>query len=209
MLTLRNPECDRSFTRSDALAKHMRTVHETEALRPSDPIPKGYPPPSAAPGNAGKAGPRIKLKMPGASSASATSGDAVQDTDIENDMDADSSFPLPEFPSDLGFDEEELGMRPSALYRLLRRQVYWAELEGKELKQEADAIEVKRRLAWKEKDAVFNDMTKTEVKFAGVTTADIFGNESLPTAEKKPALEDGAISTDMDVDEARSTKKRR
>ncbi len=33
-------ECDRSFTRSDALAKHMRTVHETEALRPSDPVPK-------------------------------------------------------------------------------------------------------------------------------------------------------------------------
>jgi hypothetical protein len=27
-------ECDKSFTRSDALAKHMRTVHETEALRP-------------------------------------------------------------------------------------------------------------------------------------------------------------------------------
>jgi len=37
------PECDRSFTRSDALAKHMRTVHETEALRPSDPVPKSHP----------------------------------------------------------------------------------------------------------------------------------------------------------------------
>ncbi|KAF2706870.1 hypothetical protein K504DRAFT_412500 [Pleomassaria siparia CBS 279.74] len=36
------PECDRSFTRSDALAKHMRTVHETEALRPSDPVPKHH-----------------------------------------------------------------------------------------------------------------------------------------------------------------------
>jgi hypothetical protein len=36
-------ECDRSFTRSDALAKHMRTVHETEALRPSDPVPKSHP----------------------------------------------------------------------------------------------------------------------------------------------------------------------
>lgn len=30
------PECDRSFTRSDALAKHMRTVHETETLRDLD-----------------------------------------------------------------------------------------------------------------------------------------------------------------------------
>lgn len=29
------PECDRNFTRSDALAKHLRTVHETEHFRPS------------------------------------------------------------------------------------------------------------------------------------------------------------------------------
>jgi hypothetical protein len=36
-------ECDRSFTRSDALTKYMRTVHETEALRPSDPVPKSHP----------------------------------------------------------------------------------------------------------------------------------------------------------------------
>lgn len=28
------PECDRNFTRSDALAKHMRTVHETEYVKP-------------------------------------------------------------------------------------------------------------------------------------------------------------------------------
>lgn len=37
------PECDKSFTRSDALAKHMRTVHETDPLRPSDPIPRTHP----------------------------------------------------------------------------------------------------------------------------------------------------------------------
>lgn len=32
------PECDRSFTRSDALAKHLRTVHETESFKISPPI---------------------------------------------------------------------------------------------------------------------------------------------------------------------------
>ncbi|KAF2175176.1 hypothetical protein K469DRAFT_743421 [Zopfia rhizophila CBS 207.26] len=36
------PECDRSFTHSNALAKHMRTVHETKALRPSNPVPKHH-----------------------------------------------------------------------------------------------------------------------------------------------------------------------
>ncbi|KAK9481263.1 hypothetical protein V1514DRAFT_287462 [Lipomyces japonicus] len=30
------PECDRSFTRSDALAKHMRTVHDNEATKSTD-----------------------------------------------------------------------------------------------------------------------------------------------------------------------------
>ncbi|EDN06845.1 predicted protein [Histoplasma mississippiense (nom. inval.)] len=35
------PECDRSFTRSDALTKHMRTVHETDTLRPTDTTAKG------------------------------------------------------------------------------------------------------------------------------------------------------------------------
>ena len=35
-------ECDEAFTRSDALAKHTRAVHETEALRSSDPVPKKY-----------------------------------------------------------------------------------------------------------------------------------------------------------------------
>ena len=59
----RGIECDRSFTRSDALAKHMRTVHETEALRPSDPVPKSHPlhPQNASgsrgPGTAGRSAP--------------------------------------------------------------------------------------------------------------------------------------------------------
>lgn len=36
------PECDKAFTRSDALAKHMRTVHEPEPARPAnDPAPLG------------------------------------------------------------------------------------------------------------------------------------------------------------------------
>ena len=59
-------ECDRSFTRSDALAKHMRTVHETEALRPSDPVPKHHTHLSAAAGGTSAPAsklPRIKLKL--------------------------------------------------------------------------------------------------------------------------------------------------
>ncbi|TKA78365.1 hypothetical protein B0A49_00698 [Cryomyces minteri] len=37
------PECDRSFTRSDALAKHMRTVHETDSFKPTTTDPAKNP----------------------------------------------------------------------------------------------------------------------------------------------------------------------
>ena len=64
----RDPECDRSFTRSDALAKHMRTVHETEALRPSDPVPKHH---SSNPQNKAQ---RIKLTLKGLAPAPNANG---------------------------------------------------------------------------------------------------------------------------------------
>jgi hypothetical protein len=61
------PECDRSFTRSDALAKHMRTVHETEALRPSDPVPRGH---TGGISNGTSNGPkRLKLIMGGSANS--------------------------------------------------------------------------------------------------------------------------------------------
>lgn len=41
------PECDRSFTRSDALTKHMRTVHDSESLRTIDHYAKLKPPTNA------------------------------------------------------------------------------------------------------------------------------------------------------------------
>jgi len=37
------PECDRCFSRSDALAKHLRTVHNTDALRVAADVPSSKP----------------------------------------------------------------------------------------------------------------------------------------------------------------------
>jgi hypothetical protein len=37
--------CDKSFTRSDALAKHLRTVHEIESGRPPDATGRAQPAP--------------------------------------------------------------------------------------------------------------------------------------------------------------------
>lgn len=85
------PECDRSFTRSDALAKHMRTVHETEQLRPSDPVPKGHTggilqaevKASANTNGNAKAPQRLKLTMKGSKSVSSADTPAAAEPKVE------------------------------------------------------------------------------------------------------------------------------
>jgi Zinc finger, C2H2 type len=153
------PECDRCFTRSDALAKHMRTVHETEALRPSDPVPKGHSEAVArAAGGAGSNGSlkRIKLIVNNGERPKAIVGelpplptDGVPDENGEEgavEMDCLSfGLPVPHdyYPSDVAdsLDDHELALPPSQLYRLLRRQIHWAEQEGAEIAKELDAVE--------------------------------------------------------------------
>jgi Zinc finger, C2H2 type len=152
------PECDRCFTRSDALAKHMRTVHETEALRPSDPVPKGH---SEAASRAAGGGPngslkRIKLIVNNGDRPKSIVGELPPlPTDGVPDENGDASpveldsmpFLLPVsheyYPSDVAesLDDHELAIPPSQLYRLLRRQIHWAEQEGAELDRELDIAE--------------------------------------------------------------------
>ncbi|KAH8425856.1 C2H2-type zinc finger protein [Aspergillus melleus] len=174
------PECDRSFTRSDALAKHMRTVHETEALRPSDPVPKHHNVPASAAGTpAGTPASklqRIKLKLsqppkedPDRYSESAA--DETANTDLDELED-------PELNPDLGFDEHELALPPTQLYRVLRRQIHWAEKEGVKIRAEWEKIKPKRKQAWLEKDAVFDDVIDAQLR---LFTA-LVGSDTGPVA---------------------------
>lgn len=153
------PECDRCFTRSDALAKHMRTVHETEALRPSDPVPKGHVDSGGrAGGGAGSNGSlkRIKLIVNNGDRPKSIMGelpplptDGMPDESGEaGAVDMDSVpfvLPVPHdyYPSDVadGLDDHELALPPSQLYRLLRRQIHWAEQEGAELAKQLEVVE--------------------------------------------------------------------
>ncbi len=153
------PECDRCFTRSDALAKHMRTVHETEALRPSDPVPKGHSEAaSRAAGGSGSNGSlkRIKLIVNNGERPKSVVGelpplptDGIPDENGEpGAIEMDSlPFMLPVsrdyYPSDVAdtLDDHELALPPSQLYRLLRRQIHWAEEEGAELAKQLDIVE--------------------------------------------------------------------
>ncbi|RMZ89595.1 hypothetical protein DV736_g3172, partial [Chaetothyriales sp. CBS 134916] len=191
------PECDRSFTRSDALAKHMRTVHETEALRPSDPVPRGHAGGMSNGKDAANGGiKRIKLIMGGGSGAgtaasastaptgsTATTGlangekrssmrgdlpplptrhtvrqlglDIAEDIymrgteadelddDLIDAVDMDLvPFQLPTtaeyWPGAVweDMDDYERALPPSQYFELLRRQIYWAESEGRRLTDE-------------------------------------------------------------------------
>ena len=148
------PECDRSFTRSDALAKHMRTVHETEALRPSDPIPKNHS--EALAREAGKANgglKRIKLILNNGEKPKPVISDPppLPVGDVKNEegegepIDVDDvpfqlPVPLDYYPPDVAtqLDGHDLSMPPSQLCRLLRRQVHWAEQEGKQLDKDIE-----------------------------------------------------------------------
>lgn len=169
------PECDRSFTRSDALAKHMRTVHETEALRPSDPVPRGHTG-GISTGAHGSNGTikRIKLVMGGANGEKrpsiigelpplpnvSTVGTTTSvykpedlrallgptdanDPELTDAIDMDrlpfpSIVPSDYYPADIyeGMDDYERSLPPSQYFRLLRRQIHWAQQESNQLVRE-------------------------------------------------------------------------
>ncbi|EHY55783.1 hypothetical protein HRR83_009222 [Exophiala dermatitidis] len=230
------PECDRSFTRSDALAKHMRTVHETEALRPSDPVPRGHT------GGISNGGPtsntikRLKLTMGGKANGdkkAALMGDlpelptrytvammGINPDDVEmadpdasdelaDAVDVDSvpsTLPLPAdyWPAEIweGMDEYERSLPPSQYFRLLRRQICWAEEEGRELQRELEDLRSRfedsqgniikrgagdekgadenRRLEWQQVEELLDTILRAEC-------AKVF--ESLG-AEKPPGVEE-------------------
>lgn len=146
----------------------MRTVHETEALRPSDPVPKNHTGATFKPQ-------RLKLivnsKPPHSDNRGGESGDASVDDDATigatSDINPDTFPALPfEYPPDIHFVEDELSMRPDELYKLLRRQVHWAQEEGLELRREAEALEKKRKEMWQAKELVLANLMEAELSNA-------------------------------------------
>ncbi|CAE7012004.1 hypothetical protein CFE70_002162 [Pyrenophora teres f. teres 0-1] len=186
------PECDRSFTRSDALAKHMRTVHETEALRPSDPVPKHH---SSNPTNnkqrlklvlsneASKKLPHDKASTPGSPSSlhppnsastatiplAATASGPASDADYSHnniiylqDLAGPNAPKLVQFPPDIEFTPEELALPAPELFKLLRRQLLWATQEGEQLRAEAEELERVRYDEWQAKELLFENFMEAQ-----------------------------------------------
>lgn len=118
----------------------MRTVHETEALRPSDPVPKSHP---SHPLNH----PRRLYGDTHASSALASSSSNRD------------RFYVPED----GYDSDEEKLPPKELLRLLKRKQRWAEREHQELKEALEKLDKRRREAWIKKEMLLDRVLVTEL----------------------------------------------
>ncbi|KAJ5370403.1 uncharacterized protein N7496_006495, partial [Penicillium cataractarum] len=173
------PECDRNFTRSDALTKHMRSVHELDNLRPTEV--------KAAAAGSVTGTPvsklqriRLKLSQPAKEPGSETDhpNEPILTTITAHDDSEDTS--MPEFGPELGFDERELAMAPRDLYRLLRRQIFWAEKETTQLKSEWDELRPKREQSWLEKEAIFDDVIDAELRLFSAIVGDIDAPPAAP-----------------------------
>lgn len=150
---MRRPECDRSFTRSDALAKHMRTVHETEALRPSDPVPKSMQ--SGPESKSSKL--KIIIKTPQSHGASPDDGADAGANDEE--INADFFTPItPEL-----FSADELALPVDKLYRKCHWEAKWADDVGEALNKECKEWEAAYYKEWLEKEVLLSQVIQSEV----------------------------------------------
>jgi hypothetical protein len=144
----------------------MRTVHETEALRPSDPIPRSHSQAHVKPQRLKlivNAKPPEREGVNGDGTEVEDSATVASNTDLENDP---ASLPAYEYPPDCGFTEEEIAIGPRQLYELLKQQARWTEQLYFELKDEADALEAKRKEEWQAKELVLANLVEAELATA-------------------------------------------
>lgn len=181
------PECDRSFTRSDALAKHMRTVHESEAQRTIDHYGKAAShtkeavaerrkdastPSRGTPGVGGtaptaSAKPPQKLKLVlNANKAAAGQANGAPTISEAHTRPGEPYEPLSPttrdslfgaMPADLGFTQEELKLDRQDLFRLLRRQVHWASGMGDKLNSTINDLQAIHKREFLEKELVLEN----------------------------------------------------
>lgn len=159
----------------------MRTVHETEALRPSDPVPKHH---SSNPSNNKQ---RIRLILnadgkkqekdstPASPSShshppnSATIPPATESDYAHNnviylqDLASPNAQTMVQFPPDIIFTDRELALAAPDLFQLLRRQLQWAQQDADELRAQAEILEKQRKEEWEAKELLVENLMEAEV----------------------------------------------
>jgi len=74
-----------------------------------------------------------------------------------------TAAPLIQFPSDIHFSVHELALPADQLFRLLRRQLHWAQQDAEELKAEAELLEKKRKEEWVAKELLLENAMEAEL----------------------------------------------
>jgi hypothetical protein len=165
----------------------MRTVHETEALRPSDPVPKHH---SSNPQNkiqrlrltfkfsaitgtngriedegnspvSSKAGPTLPI------SPSTVQTQSAEDIEYEQNNCTFTRHPttndwIAHYPPDINFTEQELALPQNQLLILLHKQIKWASDGAEKLKTEVHKLEKYRQSEWIAKEALLREYLKTQ-----------------------------------------------
>lgn len=160
----------------------MRTVHETEALRPSDPVPKSMQ--VGPPGKSSKL--KIIIKTPQSHSNGGEGGS--EESGHGEDGNSDYFTPL---TSEL-FTEEELAFSVDKLYRKCFWENKWAGEVGDTLKQECKEWEEVYYNEWLEKEVLLSQVIKSEVDWHERRQAILTGSADVQikngtTVEDKPA----------------------
>lgn len=127
----------------------MRAVHDPDELRNSEPGSRPIPPPGKPP--------RLRLVLKPARDASGGLPPLKGHINGVNPPGWTSSY-----PPGLAFTAEEEARGPEQLFRLLRRQVQWAEEEQASLKKQCEAMEELRKKEWKEKEVLLSQVISSE-----------------------------------------------
>jgi hypothetical protein len=98
------------------------------------------------------------------------------------------------YPTELGFTAEEEGRGSKELWRLLRRQLRWAEDESESLKRSCEMLEELRRKEWLEKEILLDQVMKNEIGWHERRREVLAGMAELSTAEVTKAAADKAWS---------------
>ena len=162
----------------------MRTVHETEALRPSDPVTKHH---SSNPSNKFQ---RIKLVLsagvkgsserqgstpaspsslhppaqhPGHNNSGGDADHANNNVTYIQDLASPGAPTMVQFPPDLSFTPTELSLPADALFHSLRRTLQYATEEGERLRHEAELLEKERKQEWERKEVLVENYMEMQL----------------------------------------------
>jgi hypothetical protein len=174
----------------------MRTVHETEALRPSDPVPK-----SMQAGPTGKSG-RLKIIIKTPQSHGA------QDDDESGHGDEANPEYFTVLPEEL-FDAEELSYPVDKLYRKCYWEVKWAEDVSETLKKECKEWENMYYKEWLEKEVLLSQVIKSEVDWHERRQAILSGlaDVQVPKAsEPRENTQSNGVEADEEMKEVKEEK---